>query len=98
MLHIGLYSHHFKQISNGIPRCGTQYTAMRLQYPYALWDPMYVEEDRHPPYKYENQQCLPIPYIISQPTVGRDISLAFHLLIVACGGIKKSPECAGIDN
>lgn len=51
----------------------------------------YVEEDRNPPYKYENQQCLPIPYIISQPTAGRDISLAFHLPIVACSDIKKSP-------
>lgn len=51
----------------------------------------YVEGDRNPPYKYENQQCLPIPYIISQLTAERDISLAFHLLIVACGGTKKSP-------
>lgn len=36
-------------------------------------------------------KCPTIPYIISQPTAGSDISLAFHLLIVACGGIKKSP-------
>lgn len=91
MLRTTLYSHYSKQISNGIPRCIAEYTTVWLEYPYALWDPRYVEGDMNLPYKYENQQCPPIPYIISEPTAGRDIRLAFHLVIVTCGGIKKSP-------
>lgn len=50
----------------------------------------YVEADKNPPYKYENQQHPSILFTICQPTVGRDIGLAFHLLIVACSGIIES--------
>lgn len=91
MLHSAPYLHYSKQISNGIPRCIAEYTTVWLDYPYALWVPRYVEGDMSLPYKCENQQCPPIPYIISQSTAGRDISLAFHLVIATCSGIKKSP-------